>query len=154
MFLKVSVRRRTPALAVAFVAACGVLVGCSGRPEAHSVKGRVTFKEDGKPAAAGGFVTLTSVSNPDHKAAGEIEGDGTFEMANSDGKGTDVFAGEYLVSVQPRMLDHDPAKSPIDPKYLDPQTSGLKVTVGPGTGELRIEVERNKRRPPARVGPD
>jgi len=114
-----------------------VVAGCGQKN--HPVKGKVTFKENGKPLGAG-HVLFQLVSDPDIKASGDIEEDGSYELGNSKGMG--ALAGEYEVLVQPRMLENDPTKSPIDNRFRDFKTSGLKYTVKPGSNEFNIEVER------------
>ena len=131
-------------LGVLLLAGCTLLPGCK-RP-AHSVKGKVTYKENGKPAGVGGFVMFHSLTNPDDKASGDIEDGGVFELANSEGRGMGAFEGEYEVSVHPRMLEDNPTKSPIDPKYMQPKTSGLKAAIKAGANEFHFQVERNKGR--------
>jgi hypothetical protein len=137
--------RRFP-LAGLGVALLAVL-GCGGSdgPATHPVTGKVVFKGSGDlRRLVGGHVYFESVGEPKVTAAGEIEAGGAFTLGSYlDGKDrAGVPPGEYRVSVKPPA--DDAPRPPVHPKYLNPATSGLKVTVAAGTNTPTIEVEAGR----------
>ncbi len=124
------------------LSACLVLVGCGG-PRNYPVKGKVTYKENGRPLG-GGYVLFQKAGDASVQASGDLEEDGSYELGNFKGMG--AFEGEYEVLVQPRALEDNPEVLPIHPRFTNFTTSGLKYTVKPGANEFNIEVERNPRR--------
>jgi len=122
--------------------ACAGLAGCGG-PSNAPVKGKVTFKETGKPLTAG-VVIFQLVADASVQASGDLEPDGSYELGNSRGMG--ALPGEYQVIVQPQTLEDNPNVLPIDPRYTTYRKSGLKFTVKPGPNEFNIVVERNPQR--------
>lgn len=114
--------------------------GCG--PSRHEVSGRVAY-DDGKPFVGGGIVVLEgTVDGKAVMARGAIGPDGRFTM--SFGKpGQGVMAGKYRVRLVPSAgadVDGPTAKLPYDAKFLDCDTSGITLDVGPATGALVISL--------------
>lgn len=117
--------------------------GC-GTQNIHPVTGKVFFP-DGKPLTTG-RVVIDSGENP-VGSWGQLQDDGTFVMGThtpSDG----VPAGTWRVTIQNAMTSPPPnfegefvSKPLIDPKYFDPETSGLVFEVPPQQ-EWNITVTR------------
>ena len=99
-------------------------LGCG--KQGFNVGGKVTFS-DGTPVHSG-QVTLVSGS---FSAAGDIIAGGSYGISNR------VPTGTYKVSVR----SNDGAPSEIDPKFNDPETSGLVCEVK-GPTAFNIEVNR------------
>jgi len=115
---------------------CGVtgLVGCGGGPRLESVSGKVTLQ--GSPLTAG-IVTFTPDASKGNTskltAFGKIGEGGSYTIV-TDGK-DGAAAGWYKVSVSTDMPPMDapigkPAASiTLNPKYKNPETSGLAIEV-------------------------
>src|SRR5262245_33427241 len=86
--------------------AVGGVSGCgSDLAKTYPVKGKVAYKGKGLPISrlAGGLVYFELASDPNVKAMGEIEEDGTFTLGSQiNGKEAGgAVAGEYRVRVEP-----------------------------------------------------
>src|SRR5262249_41979933 len=82
--------------ALAFVGAAG----CGpGAPKAPPVRGKVVFKEDGKPLT-GGAVRFESAAEPKVVAWGEIQRNGTFSLTTYK-EGDGAVAGEHQALIEP-----------------------------------------------------
>jgi len=121
-----------------FVFGCG-----SGK---QSLRGKVTFSDDGSPVPMGTvfFNATTSFSR------GEIQSDGTYVVGTdtlTDGipKGTytvTINATEYTERRSPEGSVSSTSKSLIDPKYNDAGTSNLTFTADGKTKKFDIQVDR------------
>lgn len=129
-------------LAVPSVIVLGLLAGCGGgSAPTVAVDGKVTLG-DGKPLT-GGSIFLIPIRQGGWEASGPIHADGTFRLESLGLDG--AVPGEYKVK-----LAMDPPASargvrkkktanvPIDPKYLDENSSGLTVTVPSGGGPVTV----------------
>ena len=124
-----------------FVLALVFLAGCGGNP---SLKGTVTFSDDGSPVPVGviNFETDSSFSR------GTLKSDGTYlvgTLSENDG----IPPGTYRVSIVGAVRDtgrveyNEPVMEPlIDEKYSSGTTSGLTLTVPAPQGVYDIQVER------------
>ena len=122
----------------------------------YPVRGEVVFK-DGSTLERGGRVVFQLVgSDPMITAKGYFESDGKFELTTYS-KGDGAPAGEYEVMVVPTVPDDKgemsereylKAMNPIDIRFKNAKSSGLKFTVSPETSphEFRIEVTRPRKR--------
>lgn len=112
---------------------------------------------DGRPLPLGGRVVFTSASGDrTHTAKGYFGADGKFQLTTfSENDG--AVPGEYTVAVLANVPDdrgsmseraYLEAMDPIDDKYSDPRTSGLKYTVPADDGphHFRIEVAKPRGR--------
>jgi len=116
-------------------------LGCGGG-KGFSVSGKVTFS-DGTPVPSG----QVTFSSSNVTAGGGILPDGTYTVSTS------VPAGTYKVTVMAlentmsdpnvSVEDAKPAKSLVDPKYNNPETSGLVCEVK-GKTSFPITVEAPK----------
>jgi hypothetical protein len=78
-------------------------LGCGGSaagPQMHPAKGKVTYKDDGKPVT-GGMVQFESTTDPNRNGQGAIGNDGGFTLACTVGnKRVDGLAeGSYKATV-------------------------------------------------------
>ena len=147
-----SVSHRSPLL-VASVALFGtltcVVVGCGGSA-VHPVKGTVIYT-DGSPATdlENYVVTFESVDQqatsdqPGVSASGTVQADGTFSLSTYE---TDdgVVPGKHRVALSPAAIGGDGvvAAEIIDPRFYAFATSGLEVSITPGTNEVKLTVQR------------
>jgi hypothetical protein len=119
-------------------------LGCDGK---HTVKGKVQFS-DGTPLTAGMVVF------EDERAAtsgyGMLGPDGSFEITYDDPQ-DGLPPGLYRVAVRPpspsALTDEQKKKMPpragIALKYLQPETSEIRVTIEGERTDLVIELERD-----------
>jgi hypothetical protein len=117
-------------LVLLFVAGCNKQVGMTGT---------VVFSDDGSPVPFGNVI----LSTPTFQSRGELNKQGQFTMGSF---GTDdgLPPGTYTVSVQCIESGGDTGSySIIDPKYSNPATSGLEITVSKAIKDYEIKVERN-----------
>jgi hypothetical protein len=118
--------------------------GCGKKgPELSPVSGKVTLR--GKPVEAGA-VHFTHVQGVvDIYAA--IQPDGTYSVKMARGSG--LPEGKYLVAVGPPVgyghMGETPAAAPkhedIPERYQKSSTSGLTLTVGPGSNRFDIDMQ-------------
>lgn len=111
------------------------LTGCGTGPELGQVSGTVSYK--GKPVTFGSVALKHSAGGPTSRA--EIQPDGTFILATSEGAGAAV--GHNLIRVT-SYESQDPnrsgaemaglGKSLIPEHYTNYVTSGLTCDVAPG----------------------
>jgi hypothetical protein len=117
--------------------------GCSGNTP---LGGKVTF-EDGTPLTAG----IVIFDNGVNTSRAPIQADGTFKVGtvkNNDG----IPPGIYRVSIanaielldNPQKIYPPPSRNLIHPKFANPDTSELTVTVGNSSQQLNITVEPPK----------
>jgi hypothetical protein len=133
-----SAQHRGLVLVLAVVAWMG-LCGCSSQPRLYPVKGKVTYKDSGKPMLPGGTVMFELVGNPSRRASGDLEQDGSFSLGTTEGPGT--VAGDYRILIIPP--NPESGGRPLHPKYQKYDTSGLTFTVKPQQDNYcEIKVER------------
>ena len=129
-------------LVAAILFACvGSLAGCQGDdgPQTYSVKGKVVYKGSQAPVTQG-TVLFESLSEPKVQASGEIQPDGTFELASDLGKPGTV-AGEHRVMIEPPYLELG-QKPVVQKRYTSYATSKLKANVTPDDkNDVKLEVE-------------
>jgi hypothetical protein len=125
-------------------AACGLMLalalatGCDKEKSTASVSGKVLY--NGKPQAAG---TVNFLSATGAGAQAKLDAGGGFKV---DGP---LEAGEYKVYLSPPQPEQLPpgAKAPpaprftVTPKFQNPESSGVKVTLKPGANEVTIEMK-------------
>jgi hypothetical protein len=108
--------------------------GCgSGIPKTYPVKGKVVWK-GGKPVDDG-RIEFQSLSEPDLKAVGEIESDGTFSLTTfKEGKTREgAVAGQHKVVVEPDMGDGKPALVVTlpNPYTVEPKRNDFTIEIAP-----------------------
>ncbi len=114
------------------------VAGCSDEKPTGTVTGVANYK--GKPLTLGDVNLLSSTGAA---AITRIEADGRFTLA------TPIEAGEYRVYASPPEAEQAPPgtkvaaprKFDLPAKFRDPNTSGVVVTVKPGSNELVIEFK-------------
>jgi hypothetical protein len=142
------------ALVGALAASCA---GCSeSGPKLVKVRGKVTMQN--RPLACG-VLTFQPLENGKittrRPSLGVIEADGTYRVSTFESY-DGAMPGEYLVGVD-GSLNKDSGSNSIDPvdrpvptsgnvppKYLVPQTSGLKATVPADASEVTIDFILDK----------
>jgi len=114
-----------------------IIAGCgSGHV---SLKGRVTFSDDGSPLTVGSVI----LSKPNFESRGDLNDKGEFVMESlrpRDG----IPPGTYGVSIV-GATDYSlgGVQMLIDPKWANPETSGMTIDVDRKTKYLEIKVDRN-----------
>jgi hypothetical protein len=115
------------------------LAGCAnGRKPVVPVRGKVFLR--GTPAD-GALVVFNPVAENDPSTVrpqGTVGKDGAFEMTTYQEK-DGVPPGEYNVTFV-WLLENPKTKrewSPLPTRYMDPEKSGVRVTVGEGTNDLQ-----------------
>ena len=128
-------------------------VGCgSNGLKTYPVTAKVAFPDGQVPAGA--IVTFRSVADPkagteqkSYTAIAKVGPDGTCQPTTSSELGDGLVAGRHCVSVRPPPGFGGPGALPrpvfrIHPRFYNPATSGLEVTVSPGgSKEFEIQVE-------------
>ncbi|MCC6491697.1 MAG: hypothetical protein IT424_01610 [Pirellulales bacterium] len=120
-------------------------LGCGN--DLAQVTGVVTV--DGQPLRGGDNVRATVVYQPASgngvTAIGNVGADGSYHLMSGSQPG--ATPGEYLVActATQKIVGKDPNAAPTgkritDPKYANPQTSGLQFIVQPGNNELNIAL--------------
>lgn len=133
--------------------AMAILGGCGKSESRYPAHGQVAYA-DGSPLASG-MVVFRQVDRPSSSARGLLNSDGTFELHGTPSD-RGVPPGEYEAIVVPDIPDalggmspaeYDRARRPIDPKYRNYETSGLRFTVAPSEtdNQFRIRVDRPPR---------
>jgi len=126
-----------------FLLMCLIATGCSGNKK---LSGKVTF-EDGSPAPNGTVIFLKD----SFTSKGEIQPDGSYKMS-SERENDGIPPGEYKVYVTgileppqviPGAMPSMPA-SLCDPKYENPETSGLTCKIPAPGNRFDIKIERKK----------
>src|SRR5262245_27620406 len=124
--------------------------GCGGREPTYPVTGKIVYKDDGTPAAAGVIVMFESTKDPYPRATGAIKPDGSFTLS-TDRPENGAIEGPHRVCIQPISADGAgmnltvQLSKKIDPKYFELRTSGLQFDIKPNAkNEFVIEVERPK----------
>ena len=123
---------------MAIVSLTLIASGCGEEgPKTYPVKGKITHK-GGKPVNSGNIL-FESLSDPKVQASGELQPDGSFEMASNLGK-PGTIAGEHRVLILPQLPELG-QKASVANKYAKFETSGLKATVKEGENELTFEID-------------
>jgi len=125
-------KNKHSAILLCFVAI--LMVGCdSGKKQ---IFGKVTFS-DGKPVTMGKVV----FSTPTFQSSGTIEENGSYRMG-SIGEKDGVPPGEYMVFVTGvGRMEGMTLLALCEEKYLNPQTSGLSITVPVPGNKFDIVLE-------------
>ena len=125
------------------VSLCSLLVlasGCGGGGQ--SLKGKITFEDDGSPLTAGMVCFTTGTA----ESRGVIQPDGTYVIGtNTDRDG--IPPGEYRVYIinAVEVTGYDEANAMditrplIHAKYGSPDTSGLTHKTGEKTFDFKVE---------------
>jgi hypothetical protein len=134
------------ALSCSLALAAGLfLTGC-GHKEIYPVHGRIVDPQ-GAPVAGleGGAVEFQSMEAKS-SANGSIDAAGQFTLTTKQA-GDGAHVGKNRVAItKPYFGPERPAPQVIDPKYENPDTSGLEVTVEPKDNEVTLTVELAKSR--------
>jgi hypothetical protein len=132
-------------LPVACTLLATLLIGC-GQKSIYPVHGQLVDPE-GKPITGlkGGTVEFEAL-DAQASANGPIEEDGTFRLT-TEKRGDGAHLGKHRVAITRPYVDPEHRVPPvIDPRYENPGTSGLEVLVEPKNNEIRLTVERLKKR--------
>ena len=127
---------------------CVVLVATIGCGNKQSLRGTVTFSDDGSPVPTG----TVYFSTPTFEATGQIKQDGTYAVSST-GKEDGIPKGQTytvtVVGVEDEEITQDAngnvtsrKRTPlIDPKYNRKETSGLTFT-SDGASKFDIKLDR------------
>lgn len=131
--------RMTAGLLLGAVAGCGAS-DTPPRVTVYEVTGSILLR-DGKPLR-GGRVAFVPQNGPLLLASATVGPDGAFSLTTGD-SGEGAPPGDYKVRVEPEgppPVVPPGARSvrglPFPPRYLDEDSSGLRVTVQPGPNRL------------------
>lgn len=121
-----------------------VAIGCNGK---HTVKGKVQFS-DGTPLAGG--MVIFEDEQATTSGYGILGSDGAFEITY-DNPQDGLPKGVYRVAVRPPspsgLTDGQkktmPPRAGIALKYLQPETSGIRVNIEGERTDLVIELEKD-----------
>jgi len=118
-----------------------IVVGCG---KGHvSLKGKVVFSDDGSPLTLGSVI----LSKPNFQSRGDLNTKGEFVMESLSAR-DGLPPGTYQVSIV-GAIEYGlggGVRSLVDPKWSNPETSGMTVEVDRKTKFLEITVERNRQR--------
>ena len=128
---------------IPLLAALALLAGC-GDEGRYPVHGRVTY-EDGSPLTEGTVVGEMTEGETRVMAQGSVKSDGAFSWGTKR-PGDGALPGKYRVIVFTRAVGQREAargeQPAVDPKFSNPQTSGIDFEVTPGKNELNITVTK------------
>ncbi len=120
------------------------VVGCGG--DRYPVTGRVVY-EDGSPLVEGIVIGVAGEGDRKVMAQGAVQPDGTFRWG-TEKPGDGAKPGKYRVVVVGRALGEAEAAQgmlpAVDPKFSNPQTSGIDFEVKETSNQLNITVTRPK----------
>lgn len=130
--------------AVALLVCLGLASCGPGTPPTYPVEGVVKFR--GKPLP-GAIVTFVPFAPAQSTAAisTATEEDGTYRLTSTQAKGG-LPEGKYRVAVTWRELRRDgdewirSGRNLLPPRYANPETSNLVVTVTPGQNSFPLEL--------------
>ncbi len=126
-------------VSVTCVILLSIIVGCAEEGvKTYPVKGKLTYK-GGAPLTSGN-VMFESLSKPTVVASGELQPDGSFEMASDLGKPGTVV-GEHRVMILPPLPEFG-EKAKVSNKYASFETSGLKATVTESENIVNLEIDK------------
>jgi hypothetical protein len=121
------------------------VAGCGG--DRYPVTGRVVY-EDGSPLTEGIVIGESGEGDRKVMARGSVQPDGTFRWG-TERPGDGAKPGKYRVVVVPRALgESETAKGmlpAVDPKFSNPQTSGIDFEVKETSNRLDITVTKPRR---------
>jgi hypothetical protein len=121
--------------------------GCSNAgPKTHPVKGRIDVAASDLKALAGHTIELALESNPEVRAAGQIQDDGSFAVETLHGGQVLPGAPEGTYKARLVLADDDitamkAAAKSLHPRYLQFDKSGLVVQV-PTAEVVSLKVTR------------
>jgi hypothetical protein len=111
--------------------------GCKSEKPSAKVTGTVTY--NGKPQTAGSINFMSSAGSA---AQAKLDGSGGYKIDA-------LEPGEYRVFLQAPIPEQLPPgtkvppapKFGVAPKFLSPASSGVKITLKPGSNEVPIEMK-------------
>jgi hypothetical protein len=117
------------------------IAGCEGRPTRYKVSGQVLI--DGKPLPAGQMIVM-----PDNarRATAILDENGRFTLTtyDQDGQGDGVVPGTHKVGITAfENVGPNKLKWHAPKKYIDPETSGLTLSVTQDTNDAVINLTWN-----------
>jgi len=118
-----------------------LFLGC-GSGGRVPIRGKVKFKDGSDVSVLAGY-TVT-FENEKESGFGEIQKDGTFQIATEKANDGVAPGTHKIVVTQPLPVDPDKPrpKSAIPAKYADFGSSGLTRDIAPGKGDVELELER------------
>jgi hypothetical protein len=116
--------------------------GCGGSG-LYPVRGRVVWSDDSAATDLAGGTVLFDAPERKISSQGIIAEDATFTlMTHNPNDGAPP--GDYGVAVAPPASNDEGGRpSPLDPKYLTPDTSEIRLTLEPRANDVTIRVTRS-----------
>jgi hypothetical protein len=138
-----------PVVVLGFTALLAVGCGDGGPPvDIHPVSGKVLLA-GGKPLDSG-TIYFEPVNAPALKASGKIQPDGTFTLTTRK-EGDGAAEGDSNVYILPAEAGATTkGASRLAREFMDPESSGITVTVKPGANTLEPIVLKPQARPQAK----
>jgi hypothetical protein len=115
-----------------------VIAGCDGRPTRYKVSGQVLI--DGQPLTAGQMIVVPENAR---RASAIIGPDGRFTLTtyDQDDEGDGVVPGTHKVGISAfENVGPNAIKWHAPKKYIDPDNSGLTITVTEDTEDAVINL--------------
>jgi len=123
---------------MAMALAASAAVGC-GAGDRGKASGTVQL-HDGSPLVGGLVIARSEATGK--AATGQTDSQGHYQLSTSDG--SDIPAGDYAVIIQERRQSMDgPVSRLVPPRYSNPATSGLSVSV-PAGGDVTLDVKLDR----------
>jgi hypothetical protein len=126
------------------------LAGCGGGLKTYPVSGKVALSEGDVTQLAESYVELASETDPDLRASGTIEPDGSFWLQTQHQgqiyKGVPEGTYQARIILGEKYQENGPKRPPPPPihaRFLDFKKSGLAVQV-PASGEVTLSLTRAK----------
>jgi hypothetical protein len=134
---------------ISVVLVATALGGCGGSdgPPTHPVTGKVVF-QNGAPLKNATVRFRTTDQTPPFTASGTTDDQGVFSFNAAEGQNAALVSPKT-----PRDTDamtpaqRDRAMNPIDPMFLDYETSNLKFQVTPDSAKNQFEIKVRPPRP-------
>src|ERR1044072_3143100 len=116
-------------LCVVAMALALVTSACSSRIPTYPTRGKVVYKDSGKPVGGGLMVWFESTTPPYHRSCSQLHENGEFELGFIHA-GAGAPDGEHRIRFEPAqpggMSAQDALAKRMHPRYYEYGTSGLK----------------------------
>jgi len=138
--------RRNGCLGALYLLVLVVTCGCGNPHGTVKVSGKVTVNGQDPPGP--GVVTFSVVKPadgfPNRPTMAKFGVNGAYSATTYE-VGDGLIPGSYTVAIEcyetPPNMDGKPVKSYIDEKYSNPATSGLELTVEPGSKPVSFNID-------------
>ena len=117
---------------------------CSSKIPTYPTRGKVVFKDTGKPVGGGLMIWFESTTPPYHRSCSQLDENGEFDLGFIHA-GAGAPEGEHRIRLE--VLQPGGASAPdalaarMHRRYYEYGTSGLKQTIAKSDNQVVIEVE-------------